>query len=229
MIDGDPLRRAGETLRGEVTGPLRPILTAERTALEFQLSRPPSRAWPPSRPSSSKSRSRAQPRRSKILDTRKTMPGLRAARKGCRARRGWHKPQARLSDAVLVKDNHLAGTTITDTVAPSAPDWPGVAGRLVEIECDTLDQVAEAAKAGADAVLLDNMGSTDRHRGHTSWHAETPPDPILTEVSGGVTLATVGLTRRQEPDRISVGALHPLGTGARPRSRPSVADVGFAV
>ena len=59
-----------------------------------------------------------------------------------------------LSEAVLVKDNHLAGTSITEAVARARALWPG---RGVEVECDALEQVAEAARAGADAVLLDNM------------------------------------------------------------------------
>ncbi len=77
----------------------------------------------------------------------------------------------------------------------------------MEIECDTLDQVAEAARAGADAVLLDNMDPGDRRRGDRAWRTATPPGPILTEVSGGVTLATVGAYAAAGPDRISVGAL----------------------
>ena len=77
---------------------------------------------------------------------------------------------------------------------------------MVEVECDALDQVAEAARAGADAVLLDNMepALVVESIGVARLDA---PGPILTEVSGGVTLATIGAYAAAGPDRISVGAL----------------------
>ena len=121
-----------------------------------------------------------------------------------------------LSDAVLVKDNHLAGTSITDAVHRARALWPG---RMVEIECDALDQVAEAARAGADAVLLDNMDPGTVVEAIAVAHLDAP-GPILTEVSGGVTLATIGAYAAAGPDRISVGRADPLGPGARPRARP---------
>ena len=121
-----------------------------------------------------------------------------------------------LSDAVLVKDNHLAGTTITDAVTRARALWPG---RMVEIECDTLDDVAEAARAGADAALLDNMDPATVAEAVRAAHLDAP-GPILTEVSGGVTLDTIGAYaaagRRSHLGRRA----HPLGTRARPRARP---------
>ena len=89
-----------------------------------------------------------------VLDTRKTTPGLRVLEKAAVRAGGGTSHRAGLSDAVLLKDNHLAGTSITDAVHRARTLWPG---RMVEVECDALDQVAEAARAGADAVLLDNM------------------------------------------------------------------------
>jgi nicotinate-nucleotide pyrophosphorylase (carboxylating) len=76
----------------------------------------------------------------------------------------------------------------------------------VEIECDSLEQVAEAARAGADAVLLDNMDPSTVVEAVGVAHLDAP-GPILTEVSGGVTLATIGAYAAAGPDRISVGAL----------------------
>ena len=67
---------------------------------------------------------------------------------------GGHNHRASLSDAVLVKDNHLAGMAIAEAVARARAMWPG---RMVEVECDRPDQVEEACRAGATAVLLDNM------------------------------------------------------------------------
>jgi nicotinate-nucleotide pyrophosphorylase (carboxylating) len=104
---------------------------------------------------------------------------------------------------VLVKDNHLAGTTIGDAVTQAHTLWPG---RMVEVECDTLDQVTEAARAGADAVLLDNMDPATVAEAVAAAHLDAP-GPVLTEVSGGVTLDTIASYAAAGPDRISVGAL----------------------
>ena len=195
--DGDEVA-AGDTVL-EVTGPLRPILTAERTALNFlgrlsgiaTLTAQFVAAAHESNPSVA------------VLDTRKTTPGLRALEKAAVRAGGGTSHRMGLSDAVLVKDNHLAGTSITDAVARARALWPGL---VVEIECDALDQVAEAARAGADAVLLDNMDPGTVVEAIAVAHLEAP-GRILTEVSGGVTLATVGAYAAAGPDRISVGAL----------------------
>ena len=138
-----------------------------------------------------------------VLDTRKTTPGLRALEKAAVKAGGGVNHRASLSEAVLVKDNHLAGVTITEAVNRARDLWPG---RLVQIECDELDQVAEAARAGADAVLLDNMDPAAVVVAVKTARAEAP-GPIVTEVSGGVTLETIGDYAAAGPDRISVGAL----------------------
>ncbi len=195
--DGDELA-AGDTVL-EVTGPLRPILTAERTALNFlgrlsgvaTLTAQFVAAAHDNNPSVA------------VLDTRKTTPGLRVLEKAAVRAGGGTSHRSGLSDAVLVKDNHLAGTSIADAVSRSRARWPG---RMVEIECDALDQVAEAARAGADAVLLDNMDPGTVVEAIAVAHMDAP-GPILTEVSGGVTLATIGAYAAAGPDRISVGAL----------------------
>jgi nicotinate-nucleotide pyrophosphorylase (carboxylating) len=195
--DGDELA-AGDTVV-EVTGPLRPILTAERTALNFlgrlsgiaTLSAQFVHAAHESNPSVA------------VLDTRKTTPGLRLLEKEAVRAGGGTSHRFGLSDAVLVKDNHLAGTSITDAVARARALWPG---RTVEIECDALDQVAQAARAGADSVLLDNMDPGTVVEAIAVAHLDAV-GPILTEVSGGITLANIGAYAAAGPDRISVGAL----------------------
>ena len=197
VVDGTELS-AGDTVM-EVTGPLRPILTAERTALNFlghlsgvaTLTAQYVAAAHESNPSV------------QVLDTRKTTPGLRVLEKAAVRAGGGTNHRAGLSDAVLVKDNHLAGTSIAEAVGRARALWPG---RMVEIECDTIGQVAEAARAGADAVLLDNMdpGTVVEAIAVAGLDATRP---ILTEVSGGVTLATIGAYAAAGPDRISVGAL----------------------
>jgi nicotinate-nucleotide pyrophosphorylase (carboxylating) len=195
--DGDELA-AGDTVL-EVTGRLRPILTAERTALNFlgrlsgvaTLTAQFVAAAHASNPSVA------------VLDTRKTTPGLRVLEKAAVRAGGGTSHRSGLSDAVLVKDNHLAGTSIADAVRRARDLWPG---KMVEIECDALDQVAQAARAGADAVLLDNMDPGTVVEAIAVAHVDAP-GPILTEVSGGVTLETIGAYAAAGPDRISVGAL----------------------
>jgi nicotinate-nucleotide pyrophosphorylase (carboxylating) len=195
--DGDELK-PGETIL-DVTGPLRPILTAERTALNF-LGHLSGVATVTAH--FVKAAHEANPD-VRVLDTRKTLPGLRLLEKAAVRAGGGTNHRLGLSDAVLVKDNHLAGTSITDAVTRARALWPG---RVVEIECDTLDQVAEAARAGADAVLLDNMDPTAVAEAVRVAHLDAP-GPILTEVSGGVSLDTIGAYAAAGPDGISVGAL----------------------
>ena len=81
----------------------------------------------------------------RVLDTRKTTPGLRALEKAAVRAGGGHNHRSGLSDAVLVKDNHLAGLAITEAVTKARAMWPG---RMVEVECDRIDQVEEACRAG---------------------------------------------------------------------------------
>jgi nicotinate-nucleotide pyrophosphorylase (carboxylating) len=195
--DADELK-PGDTIL-DVSGPLRPILTAERTALNFlghlsgvaTLTARFVKAAHDTNPAVA------------VLDTRKTLPGLRLLQKAAVRAGGGTNHRLGLSDAVLVKDNHLAGASIADAVARARTLWPG---RMVEIECDTLDQVAEAARAGADAVLLDNMDPAAVAEAVVAAHLDAS-GPILTEVSGGVTLDTIAAYAAAGPDRISVGAL----------------------
>ena len=134
--DGDELA-SGDTLL-ELAGRLRPILTGERTALNFlghlsgvaTLTAQFVTAADESNPSVA------------VLDTRKTTPGLRLLEKAAVRAGGGTNHRAGLWDAILVKDNHLVGTSITDAVHRARALWPG---KMVEIECDTLDQVAQAS------------------------------------------------------------------------------------
>jgi nicotinate-nucleotide pyrophosphorylase (carboxylating) len=195
--DGDQIK-PGDTVM-EVTGALRPILTAERTALNF-LGHLSGIATLTAAFVSAAHAANADVR---VLDTRKTTPGLRLLEKAAVRAGGGTSHRASLSEAVLVKDNHLAGTTITAAVDQARALWPG---RMVEIECDTVDQVKEAARAGADVVLLDNMDPPTVAEA-TALAKSVATGPILTEVSGGVTLDTVGAYAAAGPDRISIGAL----------------------
>lgn len=183
----------------EVTGRLRPILTAERTALNFvghlsgvaTLTRRFVDAVHAVDPTV------------RVLDTRKTTPGLRALEKAAVRAGGGHNHRFSLSDAVLVKDNHLVAMTITEAVARATERWPG---RLVEIECDRIDQVEEACTAGAGAVLLDNM-SPEEAAASVARARSVGGARVLVEVSGGITLDNAPAYAAVGVDLISVGAL----------------------
>ena len=147
-----------------------------------------------------------------MLDTRKTTPGLRALEKAAVRAGGGHNHRGSLSEAVLVKDNHLGGVSITDAVARARRLWPG---RMVEVECDRPDRSHEAVAAGATVVMLDNMGLDQVA---VCAARLTPPTGCSVEVSGGVNLETAPLLAAAGADLISVGAL----THSAP-----VLDLGF--
>ena len=141
----------------------------------------------------------------RILDTRKTTPGLRALEKAAVRAGGGANHRGSLSDAVLIKDNHLAGMSIAEAVDRALSRWPG---RMIEVECDTLDQVSTAVEAGATAVLCDNMSPDDVARAVAivRGHDEAG-ERVLVEASGGVTLDNVAAFAKAGADLISVGAL----------------------
>ena len=189
------------TVLAEVEGPLRSVLTAERTALNFlchlsgiaSLTRRFADAVTAANPGS------------RVLDTRKTTPGLRALEKAAVRAGGGANHRGSLSEAVLVKDNHLAGTSIADAVARARALWPG---RAVEVECDRLEQVGEALAAGASVVMLDNMGPEEVAACVEVVRRRDPERrAVLVEVSGGVTLETAPAFAAAGADLVSVGAL----------------------
>lgn len=183
--------RAG-TIVATVGGPLRPILSAERTALNFvqRLSGVATlaRAFAEAAPGV------------EIRDTRKTTPGLRALEKAAVAAGGAVNHRPDLSAAVLIKDNHIAAAGgIIPAVSAARGALPG---RWIEVECETLAQVAEAVEAGADELLLDNMDL-----GTLAEAVAVVAGRARTEASGGVTLDAVGAIAKAGVDAISVGAL----------------------
>jgi len=181
-----------------VEGPLRSILTAERTALNFlgHLSGVATltRAYVDA--------VRAANPATRVLDTRKTTPGLRALEKAAVRAGGGVNHRGGLSEGVLVKDNHLDGVSIADAVARARAQWPG---RMVEVECDRLDQVREAVDAGATVIMLDNMGPAGV--AEAVGVVRDAGSDALIEVSGGVTLATAPALAAAGADLLSAGAL----------------------
>lgn len=196
--DGD--RVQPQAVLGVVTGPLASLLTAERTALNFlgHLS---------GIATATRRYVDATEGRARIWDTRKTTPGLRSLEKAAVRAGGGANHRGSLSDWILLKDNHLALMSISDAVAAARARWPA---RTVHVECDSIDQLAEALVAGADAVLLDNMAPGDVRAcvlAVDAFMAERGGRRPLLEVSGGVTLETVGAYAATGADCISVGAI----------------------
>ena len=135
----------------------------------------------------------------RILDTRKTLPGLRVLQKAAVRAGGGTNHRMSLSDMVLLKDNHLVAMGITEAVGEARRKWPGL---KVEVECDRLDQVIEAVDAGADVVMLDNMSPHE-----VRVCVEKVAGRCLLEVSGGVTIESVAEYSAAGPDFISIGWL----------------------
>jgi nicotinate-nucleotide pyrophosphorylase (carboxylating) len=185
-----------------VAGPMRGILAAERTALNF-LQRLGGVA--------------TQTRRHvetvaglpcRILDTRKTTPGWRLLEKYAVRQGGGHNHRMGLYDGILIKDNHLAalgpGTTSITRAVRSARAHAGHSVPL-EIEVDSLEQLDEALRCAPDIVLLDNMTLEQMREAVRRRNAAAPG--VLLEASGGVTLAKLRSIAETGVDRISIGAL----------------------
>jgi nicotinate-nucleotide pyrophosphorylase (carboxylating) len=143
--------------------------------------------------------------RASIVDTRKTLPGLRLAQKYAVRTGGGVNHRIGLFDAVLIKENHIAAA---GGIAPVLARAAATAARasFVEIEVETLDQLQQALDAGARMVLLDNMDLPTLQQAARLNEARGAGRAVL-EISGGVTLETVRALAMTGVDRISVGAL----------------------
>jgi nicotinate-nucleotide pyrophosphorylase (carboxylating) len=188
--DGESVVRGMEL--GRVSGSLRAILTGERTALNF-LTLCSGVA------SLTRKYVRATHGKARVFDTRKTIPGLRAVQRAAVRAGGGFNHRDSLSDTVLIKDNHLAALGLTRAVERARARWPG---RVIEVECDSLDQVVEARNVGVDRVLLDNMTPAQ-----VAEAVKLVEGFLKVEVTGGVTLETIGVYAETGCDYISVGAL----------------------
>ncbi len=187
-------------LLGTVSGRFRSIVTGERTALNFlghlsgvatltsrfvqevEAANPACRIW----------------------DTRKTTPGLRALEKAAVRAGGGVNHRGNLSEGVLVKDNHLGSATIADAVSEAGRRWPG---RMIEVECDRIEQVSDALEAGATLVMCDNMTPEELARCVALVRAHRRSESVLVEASGRMTLESVAGYAAAGADVISVGAL----------------------
>ena len=190
--------RAGDTLL-KISGSSRAILSAERVALNF-IQRLSGVAT-----ATAQFTEAVRGTRAKILDTRKTTPGWRRFEKYAVACGGGRNHRIGLFDMVLIKDNHLVAlqnqqpNAIAAAVARARQKFPTL---KVEVEADTLEQVAQAAAAGADIILLDNMPPAQLRQAVKIIRGRAK-----TEASGGVNLKTVRKIAATGVDFISVGAI----------------------
>lgn len=195
--DGDTVQ-PGDTV-ATVSGSVPSILKAERVALNF-LQRLSGIASLTARYVAAISGLTA-----KIMDTRKTTPGLRLLEKYAVVMGGGHNHRLHLADAVLIKDNHLAalralGMSLKDIVAKAKQNVP--AGVTVEVEVTSTREALDAAEAGADIIMLDNMSPDEMRQA-----VKLVSGQARIEASGGITLANVHKVALTGVDIISIGAL----------------------
>jgi nicotinate-nucleotide pyrophosphorylase (carboxylating) len=198
--DGDRVEPGDLVAR--IEGPARGLLKGERVALNFMQ-----------RMSAIATATNALVRAVeglpvRIIDTRKTTPGLRPLERYSVRAGGGRNHRYGLSDGVLIKDNHLEvlaqeGHGITEAVRRARSAIPHTVG--IEVEVETLDQAREAAGAGADAILLDNMSPAEMAEAVRLIKSVSPR--ILTEASGGVTIENIRGVAESGVDLISSGSL----------------------
>ncbi len=210
--DGDEVK-AGKVF-ARVTGDAQMLLAAERVALNF-LQRLSGIATITRRYVEAVAGTGAR-----IVDTRKTTPGLRLLEKYAVTAGGGHNHRLGLDDGVLIKDNHIA---IAGSVTEAVRRAREVAGHLhkIEVEVASLEQVREALQARADILLLDNMTPAMVREAVALVRQHEPEERrTLTEASGGITLANVREYAEAGADLISIGALT--------HSAPAV-DISFKI
>lgn len=190
--DGD--RIASNDTVCTLHGPARPLLTGERTAMNFLQTLSATATL------SSRYADAVAGLPVKVLDTRKTLPGWRMAQKYAVVCGGCHNHRFGLFDGILIKENHIrAAGSIADAVAQARTLHPSM---TIEVEVENMDELQQALTAGADIVLLDNFDlpllrqAVAINRGR-----------VQLEASGGVSLETIRDIAETGVDRISVGAL----------------------
>lgn len=194
--EGDTL--ASGSVVCELEGPSRPILSGERTALNFLQTL-----------SGTATATRAYAAaiagtRARILDTRKTLPGLRLAQKYAVRCGGGANHRIGLFDAVLIKENHIAAAGGIGAAVEAATTQADSV--MIEIEVESLAQLEEALATAADRLLLDNFAIDDLEKAVELRNEKRGPS-IELEASGNVTLANIRRIAETGVDYISVGAI----------------------
>jgi len=191
--DGDPIPKGARI--GTVTGSMRGILSGERTALNFlqhlsgiaTLTR--------------QYVEKTDPSTLRVIDTRKTTPGLRVLEKYAVRMGGGFNHRFGLFDGILIKDNHIAAAgSLSEAVKKMRATAPHTL--KVEVEVEDIKGLEEAIEAGADAILLDNMSIKEMKKA-----VLIAKKRVLLEASGGITLKTVEAISKTGVNLISVGAI----------------------
>lgn len=200
VADGDDLEPG--TVLGIVEGHLAPILSAERTALNFlcHLSGIASMT-------ARFARAAAQGGSARIWDTRKTTPGLRSLEKAAVRAGGGASHRGNLSDWVMLKDNHLAVMGIAAAVELARDTWPA---RTIHVEVDDLDSLREALDAATDAILLDNFSPDEAVAAVAvvdDWELSTGRHRPWIECSGGITVETAAAYSASGVDLLSTSQI----------------------
>lgn len=195
----DGARFTEQGLLATVSGPARAVLTAERTALNIVQRMTGITTL------TAQYTAAVEGTDTRIADTRKTTPGLRAIERHAVRCGGGHNHRFCLSDAVMAKDNHLAVVTaegygLAEAIRAARRRLPHTAH--VEVEVDRLEQVPEALEGGADTIMLDNFSLAELREGVALVGGRA-----VVEASGGVSLETVADIADTGVDVISVGAL----------------------
>ena len=197
--DGD--RIAPDQLLCTLRGPARPLLTGERTALNF-LQLLSGVATLARRFADEVAGSGAT-----ILDTRKTLPGLRLAQKYAVRCGGCQNHRIGLFDAVLIKNNHVDGLNGDVATAVKLAREKSKAGTFIEIEVRNTDELILALTSGPDAILLDNMSPEELRAAVRLVHATHSKGVPLLEASGGINESNLEAYSKTGVDAISLGAL----------------------
>jgi len=192
---GEGARVSKGTLIAEIEGPVTALLLAERTALNL-LQRLCGIATATARAVAAVEGTAA-----KVLDTRKTTPGLRNVEKYAVRMGGGQNHRMGLSDGVLLKDNHIAAAGSVTAALTAARSRAGALWK-VEVEVADLEMYREALSAGAEVILLDNMSDADMAQA-----VAERPQGMLLEASGGMTLERLRHVADLGVDYISMGAL----------------------
>jgi nicotinate-nucleotide pyrophosphorylase (carboxylating) len=192
LSDGDSLSAGDELCR--IQGPARALLTAERTALNFiQL-------LSGTATTASLYAARVAHTGVKLLDTRKTLPGLRLAQKYAVACGGCHNHRIGLFDAFLIKENHIAAAGSISAAISTARR--AATGKLIEVEVETAEELHQALEAGADRIMLDNFSLEQLREA-----VKTARGRAELEASGNITDETLVSIAETGVDLISIGAL----------------------
>jgi len=193
--DGDSVTAGSTVCR--IEGKTRAILTAERTALNFL------QTLSATATAAARFVKAVAGTGTVILDTRKTIPGFRAAQKYAVRCGGASNHRFGLHDAILIKENHIAALGSIEAAVSKARTAAGT--KLVEVEVETLDQVDAALRSAADRLLLDNF-SEDMLRAAVALRKKLAARQAL-EASGGITLANIRAIAETGVDYISVGSI----------------------